>query len=162
LRLVSWDDCQEFIKKLNRNEDSTKYRLPTEAEWEYACRAGTTTAFCSGEIVSEEGFDPNLDKVGWYDQNSEKKTHPVAQKQPNAWGLYDMHGNVWEWCQDLNEDYLLNSVNDLTCSVDAESFHVVRGGSWYGFARYCRSVNRTYYSHDGRTYYLGFRLARTL
>jgi formylglycine-generating enzyme required for sulfatase activity len=90
---VSWEDCQEFLKKLSAKEGKT-YRLPTEAEWEYACRAGTTTRFNAGDD------DKALDSVGWHEGNSESKTHPVGQKKPNAWGLYDMLGNVEEWCED--------------------------------------------------------------
>lgn len=93
---VSWDDVQEFITELNKLGQGT-YRLPTEAEWESAARAGSMTAFANGDITETgSGYDPNLDAMGWYSCNSDSKTHPVAQKQPNAWGLYDMHGNVWE------------------------------------------------------------------
>lgn len=91
---VSWEDAQMFIKKLNSMEGTDKYRLPTDAQWEYAARAGTTTRFYTGD--SEE----DLSRAGWYAGNSGEKTHPVGQKTPNVWGLYDMHGNVWEWVQD--------------------------------------------------------------
>jgi len=93
---VSWNDVQEFIKKLNEiyEDDGIEFRLPTEAEWEYACRAGSTTAYHFGDDPSE------LSKYAWYGENSGGRTHRVAQKKPNAWGLYDMHGNVWEGCQD--------------------------------------------------------------
>jgi len=103
---VSWFDCQQFIQRLNQMEGDTNYRLPTEAEWEYACRAGTTTAFYSGHIsFTGKDCDSNLDRVGWYRGNSGNTSHSAAQKQPNVWGLYDMHGNVWEWCQDWYEHW---------------------------------------------------------
>lgn len=95
---VSWDDVIEFCKKLSQKE-AKKYRLPTEAEWEYACRAGTEMRFSTGDDEEE------LKKAGWFNGNSDKKTHPVGQKAPNAWGLYDMHGNVMEWCRDVYKDY---------------------------------------------------------
>jgi formylglycine-generating enzyme required for sulfatase activity len=119
---VSWDDAQEFIKKLSAKE-GVKYRLPTEAEWEYACRAGSTTKFYFGEDESK------LDEYAWYHNNSDGKTHPVGQKKPNAWGLYDMHGNVWEWCQDwYGADYYKNSpAEDPQGPASAES-RVLRGG----------------------------------
>ena len=90
---ISWYDAQEFITRLNR-QSSIVYRLPTEAEWEYACRAGTSTRYCSGDE------DSSLLEYAWFDQNSGFTSHPVGQRRPNAWGLYDMHGNVFEWCQD--------------------------------------------------------------
>ncbi|MFC1816055.1 formylglycine-generating enzyme family protein [Thermodesulfobacteriota bacterium] len=94
---VSWSDAQEFIRKLNQRESSGTYRLPTKAEWEPAARAWSDTAFANGGISELKcGYDNNLDAMGWYCGNANRKTHAVAQKQPNAWGLYDMHGNVWE------------------------------------------------------------------
>ena len=102
---VSWYDCQKFIERLNSSGEHI-YRLPTEAEWEYACRAGKFSSCSEGEII--ELFcdhDPNLDAVGWYCGNSDRATHPVAQKKPNPWGLYDLHGNVLEWCQDWYGTY---------------------------------------------------------
>jgi formylglycine-generating enzyme required for sulfatase activity len=103
---VSWDDVQAFIKKLNAMDDDRIYRLPTEAEWEYACRGGSTTVFCFGDS------DSALDEYAWFGGNSKESTHPVGQKKPNAWGLYDMHGNVWEWCQDWYADYPGKPVRD--------------------------------------------------
>jgi len=156
---VSWDDIQGFIKKLNQKGEGT-YRLPTEAEWEYAARAGSTTAFANGGI-SETGCgnEPNLSKMGWYCGNAGSKTHEVGQKSPNAWGLYDMHGNVWEWCADWKGDYPTGAVTDPT-GPSSGSFRVLRGGVWSNFARYCRTAYRGYDSPGGRSSSYGFRLVR--
>ena len=120
------------------------FRLPTEAEWEYAYRAGSTTAFYNGGISSCSGTDANLDKIGWYDQNSGSKTHPVGKKTANAWGLYDMAGNVWEWCHDWYTTYPSTSVTNPVGT--AGSPRVYRGGSWSYFALYARAAYRIYYS----------------
>jgi len=150
---VSWDDAMEFCAKLTEIEQEAgilpegyEYTLPTEAQWEYACRAGTTTAFNNGtNIPTEEQLwkepCPNLDEVGWYGYNSDEATHPVGQKQPNAWELYDMHGNVWEWCLDRYDDYPTSAVTDPT-GPDTDSIPVLRGGSWYDYASGCRSALR--------------------
>ncbi|MCP4104022.1 MAG: SUMF1/EgtB/PvdO family nonheme iron enzyme [Desulfobacteraceae bacterium] len=156
---VSWNDVQDFIKKLNKKGEGV-YRLPTEAEWEYAARAGSITAFVNGDITNEECDDPKLDKIGWYCGNSGEKTHPVAQKQHNTWGLYDMHGNVWEWCQDTYNSYPSSAVTDPVNTKG--SYRVGRGGSWGNNAGYCRSAPRDYYSPDYRDSVLGFRLSRGL
>jgi len=149
---VSWNDVQEFISKLNRKEGGSRYRLPTEAEWEYAARAGSTTRFCFGYE------DSRLAEYAWYDVNSGISTHSVAQKKPNAWGLYDMHGNVWEWCQDWYGDYPSGSVTDPT-GPSWGSLRVFRGGGWDNFAKLCRSALRNRYLPDYRHNSLGFRLA---
>jgi formylglycine-generating enzyme required for sulfatase activity/predicted Ser/Thr protein kinase len=146
---VSWDDVQEFINKLNAKNDGYEYRLPTEAEWEYACRAGTTGDYAG-----------NLDSMAWYGENSGGKTHPVGTKQPNAWGLYDMHGNVWEWCQDWYGAYSSNAVIDPTGAISG-SYRVFRGGSWRGNAAGLRSAYRGNSSPVYRYDSLGFRLVRT-
>ncbi|GMQ79795.1 MAG: hypothetical protein BMS9Abin03_234 [Thermodesulfobacteriota bacterium] len=158
---VSWNDVQEFIRKLNRREGGNRYRLPTEAEWEYAARAGSTTAFANGGITELKcGFDSNLDAMGWYCGNSNEKTHPIARKQPNSWGLYDMHGNVWEWCQDWYGKYSSSFVTNPTGPSDG-SFRVSRGGGWIRNARYCRSALRNRDSPGDRyNAALGFRLLR--
>jgi len=132
---VSWDDVKEFITALNQKERTDMYRLPTEAEWEYAARAGSTSAFANGGI-SKTGcdFDTNLNAMGWYCGNADSKIHPVAKKQANAWGLYDMHGNVWEWCQDWYDSYHTNSVTDPG-GPPSGSGRVYRGGSYRGYAR---------------------------
>jgi len=156
----SWNDCQDFIRRLNQKEGTNKYRLPTEAEWEYACRAESTTAFANGGITELKcAYDPNLDAMGWYCGNSGGKTHPVGQKKPNAWGLYDMHGNVWEWCQDRYEkNYPTGHVTDPK-GPSSGTGRVLRGGSWDYSARYCRSALRGW-GRPGYRAYMGFRVAR--
>ena len=160
---VSWEDIQDFILALNASEGQT-YRLPTEAEWEYAARAETTTAFYNGGITNTgcTPLDPNLNQIGWYCGNDNvdgnSTTHPVAQKQPNDWGLYDMSGNVWEWCQDWYGSYLDGAVTDPTGS-DTGSDRVLRGGSWYDNARDCRSAYRLSYTPSDPKNIFGFRLA---
>ncbi len=146
---VSWEDAQEFIKKLNAKGEGT-YRLPTEAEWEYACRAGTTGDYAG-----------SLDSMAWYgyDKNSVNTSHEVGTKQPNAFGLYDMHGNVWEWTADWYGDYPSGSVTDPT-GASSGSHRVIRGGSWLYTAPYLRSASRFYYPPFKRFYALGFRVVR--
>ncbi len=151
---VSWNDVQSFIQKLNQQEKGNKYRLPTEAEWEYACRAGSNTRFSFGDDADVLG------QYAWYyEENSGGSTHPVGQKKPNAWGLYDMHGNVWEWVQDWHGNYPPASVTDPTGPPSGAS-RVIRGGSWLNAPRLVRSAVRyllTPVYWNGR---LGFRLAR--
>ncbi len=150
---VSWEDTQSFIRKLNRKEETDKYRLPTEAEWEYAARAGTTTAYSFG---NDKG---GLGQYAWYGGNS-GKTHPVGQLRPNAWGLYDVHGNLWEWCQDwYGEKYYSDSPSTNPRGPSSGSDRVRRGGSWFSGTRLCRSAYRYRYSPGRRNYDLGFRLA---
>jgi formylglycine-generating enzyme required for sulfatase activity len=158
---VSWTEAQAFITALNEKEQTNKYRLPTEAEWEYAARAGSTTAFANGGI-SETGcdLDANLDAMGWYCGNANIKTHPVAQKVANAWGLYDMHGNVREWCNDWYGSYPANDVTDPGGAAEGSS-RVLRGGSWNNLAQYCRSAERLTSSPGYRINTLGLRLSRT-
>ena len=150
---VSWNDAQEFIKKLNQMESGAKYRLPTEAEWEYACRAGSKGRFCFGDEEAKLG------EYVWNGGNSGSKTHPVGKKKPNALGLYDMHGNVWEWCQDWYGDYPTSQVTDPTGPKAGEN-RVLRGGSWSNDAKYVRSASRNRYGPDYRNYGAGFRVAR--
>jgi len=137
---VSWDDCQEFLKKLNAlGKERGQFRLPTEAEWEYACRAGTRTRFCSGDA------DAGLADYAWFDVNSGSTTHPVGTKKPNAWGLFDCHGNVWEWCADWYEEaYYGKSPKDDPTGPAVGSARVLRGGAWNGNPGGCRSACRTY------------------
>jgi formylglycine-generating enzyme required for sulfatase activity len=155
---VSWDDVQDFIRKLNEKEGTDKYRLPSEAEWEYACRAGTTTRYSFGDDESELG------DYAWYYINSDGMTHPVGQKKPNSWGLYDMHGNVWEWVQDCWHSNYNGAPADgsawvVACEHDGAS-RVIRGGGWDYAAVNCWSAFRTSVGPRLRVYVLGFRLLR--
>ena len=173
---VSWKDAQAFCEWLTTKErrrgrlpEGYEYTLPTEAEWEYACRAGTT-----------EDFAGNVDQMAWYNHNSGEKTNPVAKKKPNAWGLYDMHGNVYEWCDDIWYNSYLNAPEDGSQRGDAsneywvdpslwgkesgviyrlynDDYHVVRGGCWTYSAQDCRSSNRYYHKTNFKLNYLGFR-----
>ena len=155
---VSWDKAQLYIKWLNKKVKGKKYRLPTEAEWEYAARAGTNTTFSFGN-------DPNkLDEYAWYDDNSEDKTHPVGQKKPNVWGLYDMNGNVYEWVEDDWNGNYDRAPDDGEAWVykPRGANRVIRGGSWVNDARYCRSAYRNYEWPGSRRYYVGFRLSRSV
>jgi formylglycine-generating enzyme required for sulfatase activity len=151
---VTWEEVQQFIDKLNTREGGTHYRLPTEAEWEYAARAGSTTAYSFGE-------DPyQLGKHAWYSENAGAQTHPVGTLQPNAWGMYDMHGNVSEWVQDWFSLYSAEPVRDPQGPASG-SIRVYRGGSWSHDARSCRSAYRFAYEPDYSFDYSGFRLLRT-
>jgi formylglycine-generating enzyme required for sulfatase activity len=155
---VSWNEAQDFIKRLNEIEEKDNYRLPTEAEWEYACRAGTTTEFFFGDD------DSKLSEYGWYSKNSREKTHPVGQKNPNVWGLYDMHGNVWEWVEDDYHNNYEGTPSDGGAWSDKPrgANRVMRGGSWYNGAHGCRSAIRDFFSPVSRYYFIGFRLARSV
>ena len=147
---VSWNDCQEFISKLNSMTDR-KFRLPTEAEWEYAARGGKKSR---GYQYSGSS---NISDVAWYTDNSGSKTHPVGTKQANELGLYDMTGNVLEWCQDWYGSYVGSSQTNPTGAVSG-SYRVYRGGSWYYSARYCRSSFRYFITPGYRVSDLGLRL----
>jgi formylglycine-generating enzyme required for sulfatase activity len=153
---VSWNDVQEFIVKLNEMEGGDEYRLPSAAEWEYACRAGTTTRYSFGDSESDLG------DYAWYGDNSGDKAQPVCQKQPNPWGLYDMHGNVCEWCQDKwHHNYKGAPVDGSAWESDDNDTHrVLRGGSWNNDAGRCRSASRNNGDPDYRSSNLGFRLVR--
>ena len=158
---VSWEDAVEFCRKLSRKEGRT-YRLPTEAEWEYACRAGTTTPFHFGGILN--GKEANCDGNYPYGTGIKgpylKETATVGSYAPNAWGLYDMHGNVYEWCADsYDSDYYGDSPTDDPTGPATRSYRVVRGGSWGSFAGSCRSAFRGNFSPGIRFSGLGFRVA---
>jgi len=149
---VSWDNVQGFINALiyKKNKDRYRFRLPTEAEWEYAARSG-------GKKEKYAGSD-DVNAVAWYDENSGGTTHPVGKKLPNGLGIFDMSGNVWEWCQDWFGDYPSSSVTDPK-GPSSGSLRVLRGGSWNFIARDCRSANRYGGTPGPQYYHLGFRLA---
>jgi formylglycine-generating enzyme required for sulfatase activity len=143
---VSWNKVQEFIKRLNRQEGREVCRLPTEAQWEYAARAGTTT----------EWYENDVDAIAWYSQNSGGGTHEVGQKRPNAWGLYDMLGNVWEWCRDGRRKYTSAGVID-PIGPEAGGYRVFRGGGLDTDASHLRAAKRGV-SDPGEHYFdVGFR-----
>jgi formylglycine-generating enzyme required for sulfatase activity len=153
---VSWNDIQEFIRELSQQTGKT-YRLPTEAEWEYAAQSGGKSEKYAGTSSEAE-----LGDYAWYDKNSGSKTHPVGQKKPNGLGIYDMTGNVWEWCSDwYDESYYKNSPKDNPQGPSNGSARVLRGGSWYGYAWTTQASYRNSVLPYGRYGYLGFRLART-
>ncbi len=147
---VSWEDCQEFLSRLNRITGK-RFRLPTEAEWEYAARGGHSGGY-------KYSGSNNINDVAWYNDNSGSTTHPVAIKQPNELGLYDMSGNVWEWCSDWYGDYSSSAQSNPT-GPSSGSYRVFRGGSWSYFARHCRVSSRSSLSLDLRDFSLGLRLA---
>jgi formylglycine-generating enzyme required for sulfatase activity len=154
---VSWNDATAFCKKLSEKTRQA-VRLPTEAEWEYACRAGTRTAYSFGD-------DPvALGEHAWWAGNSDKTTHSVGQKKPNSWDLYDMHGNVCEWCADWYGVYSTGPVTDPSGPATGSGYHrVVRGGSWFYDVAVCfRSASRAGFDPAGRCVDFGFRCAMTL
>jgi formylglycine-generating enzyme required for sulfatase activity len=137
-----------------------EFRLPTEAEWEYACRAGTTSAFNDGsDCTQPEGKDPALGRLGWHGEGSDGKTHAVGEKTPNAWGLYDMHGNVWEWCADYWADRYTPEAQTNPTGAKEGAWRVVRGGSCWNLSRWCRSAYRGRDVPGIRIGYQGFHLA---
>jgi len=147
---VSWHEAHEFCEKVSEKACLT-VQLPTEAQWEHACRAGTTTAYYTGDA------EIDLDRAAWYYANSNEKAHSVGQKTPNSWGVYDMHGNVWEWCQDWYGKYAGSAVTDPT-GPTTETFHVLRGGSWSSGPRNCRSAGRGGEDHRSNNDSSGFRV----
>ncbi|WP_022668334.1 formylglycine-generating enzyme family protein [Desulfospira joergensenii] len=177
---VTWNEAVQFISFLNQMEGTRKYRLPTEAEWEYACRAGATTAFATGPITNFSCTepDPALKDTAWYCYNSglqgparDFKPHPVKTLKPNRWGLFDMHGNVQEWVQDackwrdilrarvgvVTDTYKENIVDPLSRTGN---HRVIRGGGWYQNGKYQRCAYRSYYKPIAVRNSLGFRIVR--
>ena len=158
---VSWSEAVAYCQKLTDYERTNGrvpsgwvYSLPTEAQWEYACRAGTTTRFSFGNDPSYTG----LGNYAWYSGNSGSATHLIGTRLPNAWGLHDMYGNVWEWCSDWYGTYPGGSVTDWKGPASG-SYRVSRGGGWSLTGQYCRSAQRIYLDPGNRYYYLGFRVA---
>jgi len=149
----SWDAAEIFIQRLNKIEKTNKYRLPTEAEWEYACRAGSITSFSFGNDKDRLG------EYAWYIRNSGGKAHPVAQKKPNSWGLYDMHGNVFEWCQDRYGKYLSGAETEPK-GPSSGSLRVFRSGAWKFDAGLSRSAYRDRNKPWVGVDYIGLRLVK--
>ena len=147
---VSWDDAQIFLQKLNALSPGLDAGLPTEAQWEYACRAGT-----------QEARYGELEAVAWFGGNASHTIHPVGLKAPNAWGLHDTLGNVWEWCQDYYDDYqVVGEVTENPVGLSKGVLRVLRGGSWRRSARFVRAASRHHFVPAGRDSYFGFRLSR--
>jgi formylglycine-generating enzyme required for sulfatase activity len=163
---VNWSDARHFCYLLTERErangalpDGWWYWLPMEEEWEYACRAGTTTSLNSGkEISSEIGECPNLSEVAWYCENSVSKTHCVGTKAPNGWGLHDMHGNVSEWCMEWYEDRVIGGRGRISLGVGQKR---IRGGNWSSYAKGCRAASGLKIS-DCAQDFVGFRVALVL
>lgn len=145
---VSWDDAKAFISWLSQITNKT-YRLPTEAEWEYVARAGSTTKYSFGDSANL------LASFAWYKKNSKDKTHKVGEKEPNPWGVYDIHGNVWEWCEDWNYSY--KNYRNKNYSIK-RTRKVRRGGSWHDNRIFLRSASRSFFTATNSSRYVGFRV----
>ena len=160
---VSWDDAQAYLAWL-RVVTGEPYRLPSEAEWEYACRAGTSTPFHTGQTITTEqaNFDGDYTYNGSVKGDFRKQTVPVGSFPPNSFGLYDMHGNVWEWCEDYWSDNYSMSPTDGYVNAKAHACRVLRGGSWYNYPYSLRSAERYWNALDYRNFINGFRVARTI
>jgi formylglycine-generating enzyme required for sulfatase activity len=165
---ISWNDCQDYLTLLNEyvsktNQGNYMFRLPSEAEWEYACRAGTQTRFSFGDSLIDSLGYPAGDYMWYKDNNQTAGAKPVGKKRPNSWGLYDMHGNVWEWCQDWYHDTYIGAPIDGSAWEDpVGEFRILHGGDWDNEARTCRSANRNdHRGPDERSADLGFRIVAT-
>jgi formylglycine-generating enzyme required for sulfatase activity len=156
---LTFFDAEAYCAELSKREQKAghlppgyEYRLPSEAEWEYACRAGTTNLFSFGDAAT------NADQYAWTMENSDGTTHPVGQKRPNSWGLYDMHGNVWEWCSDWFAPYPATELTDPAGPASSK-FKVFRGGGWNQAIEFARTRNRFMMSPSNGIHFVGFRLA---
>ena len=153
---ITWDDCQVFLAKLGEKcgGGTEAFSLPTEAQWEYACRAGSTTKYSFGDDGS------GLGEYAWFSGNSRNETHPVGEKKPNAWGLYDMHGNVWQWCADgYDAEYYKASPASNPAGPAGKDYAVIRGGGWESDAPYCRSAYRCGHAvGSDHANFIGFRV----
>ena len=150
MNVLSWNDCQALIRKLAEQAPGHAFSLPTEAQWEYACRAGSTAEFHFGDDESRMGdyafYEGNMNWPGKPGFRGKAFYHDVGQKKPNAFGLYDMHGGVWEWCADYyDKDYYVNSPAVDPAGPESGRFRTLRGGSWFRYAKYCRSAYRRFF-----------------
>ncbi len=152
---VTWDECQGFAKDLGKQITNLWPALPTDAQWEYACRAGSSGPYHSPGRGRSSG---KLKEVGWYNKNSEGESHELKGKKANAWGLYDMHGNVYEWCSDGLRKYAKRGERDPMGPEKEGVGRVIRGGSWDGSARFCRAAYRYGLEPGDRWFNVGFRL----
>jgi formylglycine-generating enzyme required for sulfatase activity len=154
---VSHEDAAEFLRRLNASEDNPGYRLPTEAQWEYAARAGSESTYCFGPQAAK------LSEFAWYQKNSDRRPHPVGERAPNAWGLYDMHGNVHEWCADwFDRDYYARSPGTDPRGPRQGVARALRGGDWGSEAWYCRCAIRSLSAPTRRSPRVGLRVVRPL
>ena len=164
VEVVSWKDCQDFITRLETLSPGNDFSLPTEAQWEYACRGGTGTTFYTGACIAADhaNYDGNFPYSDCPSGEYRNQTAPVGSFSPNAFGLYDMAGNVWEWCQDWYDvSYYANSPRvDPLCENSKSAKRVIRGGSWLNWAKSCRSAYRSKAGSDFQYYSVGFRLVR--
>ncbi len=158
---VSWEDCKRFLDRINEERRDLELVLPTEAQWEYACRAGTTTAFSFGDDVTtaQVKCDGNYPYASGAKEKYQKETIEVGSLPPNKWGLYEMHGNVYEWCEDLYENYRYERAID-PCNRENGPGRVLRGGSWSSFGWICRSAYRDVFEPGARFSFFGFRFSR--